>query len=346
MRRLLRWGLRAGLAIVLIVVVLMLPVARNELSCTAPVEAQSYVPLLPEGQRRAEARTLMTYPEWHIVHAYDDYGRVIADGDPHDFGYLRAIGGYWSSLCALTKASGALGGVDGSTKQLVYVIGVSFTAELLLKAVYEETLGRIATWIGGRERAPLDELSARQAADYARFLQQTPWYLWDFDGAQAELAAASTGVFRDRERRFALGVENRAKAAYAAAIAAAVAATGNDALTLRMVVTGAFPLPEGAREVGTLPEGPVIETPRYRVLTGMIDRMATQGAEFLEIAGNDDILLTAISPEPEVAGALFSFARQGYGDYRHLILVKVADLASTLRGLSARGLVLEHVHDY
>ena len=343
---LLRWLGRLVLVVVGVVLLLLLPVARTELFCTAPVVANDHVPLLPVEQRRAEARTLMTYPEWHIVHAYDDYARVISTDDPHDFGYLRAIGGYWSSLCDLTEASGAMGGVDAGTKQLVYVIGVSFTVELLAKAAYEETLGRVATWIRGRERAPLDDLSARQAADYARFLQQTPWYLWDFEASQAELAAASTGVFSDRERLAALGVENRGKAAYAGAIAAAVAATGNDELRLRMVVTGLDALPGNVSEVEMLPEGRVIDTPRYRVLTHLLEDMTADGAEFVEIAGNDDILVTVTSPEPTVEGALFSFPRQGYGDYRHLMLVKVPELAETLRGLPDRGLTLEHIHDY
>ena len=42
--------------------------------------------LLDAEWQRAESRTLTTYPEWHIVHAYDDYARVITDGDPHEFG--------------------------------------------------------------------------------------------------------------------------------------------------------------------------------------------------------------------------------------------------------------------
>lgn len=97
---------------------------------------------------------------------------MIRDGDPHDYGFLRGIGGFWSSLCALSQASGAHGGVDGGTKQMVYVIGTSFTLELALKAAYEETLGRVATWIRGPDHAATDVISARQAADYAAFLRQ------------------------------------------------------------------------------------------------------------------------------------------------------------------------------
>lgn len=349
MRRLLRWLLRGLLVLALLVLALLAPVGYTELACRPQGQAQPHASLLPEADHRPESRMLMTYPEWHIVHAYDDYARVIQDQDPHDYGFLRGIGGFWSSLCALSRASGPHGGVDGGTKQMVYVIGVSFTAELLLKAAYEETLGRVATWIRGPEHAAADVISARQAADYAAFLRQTPWYRWDFRRDAAELQGAGDS-FRDHERALALGSEFRAKAAYAKVIEGAVANVGADALRLKMVVSG---LPDGFLAthpditlVQTLPKGMVIETPRYAALTALLAEMAGAGADFVEIAGNDDIMFTALSDQPAQPGALTSMARQGHGDSRHLMAVKVTDLAETLRGLGAAGLRLEHVHDY
>lgn len=44
------------------------------------------------------------------MHAYADYAEVIRTGNPQDFGFLSAIGGFWSSTCALSKASGPHGG--------------------------------------------------------------------------------------------------------------------------------------------------------------------------------------------------------------------------------------------
>jgi hypothetical protein len=345
-----RWLKRLVLLAVLLVIGLMAPVGYNELACIPKAKPQDDAAILSTEHHREEARTLMTYPEWHIVHAYDDYAQVIGAGDPHDFGYLRAIGGFWSSLCALSGATADHGGFAWETKQMVYVIGVSFTAELLAKAAYEETLGRAATWLRGQERAPLDDLSADQARAYAQFLQQVPWYKWDFTGDAADLSANATGSLRDTERRIALGLEYRAKAAYAQVIAGAVAQVGADALTLRMIVSGLTEAQlgelDGVRVVGLRPEGTEIETPRYRELTRLLARMAEQGATFVEIAGNDDILFTALSDQSEVDGAIHSFARQGYGDTRHLILVRTANLADRLRGLGQGALTLEHIHDY
>jgi len=341
-----KWLKRLAFVLVLLVAALLAPVGYVEVACKGePVTADPYDPLLPPEWHRAEGRTLMTYPEWHIVHAYDDYGQVITEGDPHDFGYLRAVSGFWGSLCALSEASPAHGGFDWTTKQTIYVIGVSFTAELMLKAAYEETVGRVYTWFRGPERATLDDLSARQARDYAEFLQQTPWYKYDFRADIAEQAAASQGTPRDNERRLALGLEFSAKQAYAGVIEDAVAGVGADALRLRMVVQATpeqLAALEGVELVEERPEGLVLETPRYRQLTGLMREMAARGVDFVEIAGNDDIMLTALADAP-LDGALWSRARQGYGDTRSLVLLEVTELADFLR---ANGETVEHVHDY
>ncbi len=343
MRRLWKWFKRGLFALVLLVIGLLVPVAYNELACVTEQSGETYTPLITEAEwQRPESRTLTTYPEWHIVHAYDDYAKVISTGDPHDFVFFRAIRGFWSSLCALSEASGGHGGFTTTSKQTIYTIGVSFTAELLAKAAYEEIPGRLFAMIDGDRRAPLEDISARQAADYATFLQQTPWYKWNFTRDVAELKANATDRPRDRERAIALGFEYEAKQAYAGVIAAAVAGTGEDKLRLRMILSGIDPaeLPGNVTFITERREGIEIETPRYRKLTNILVELAGKGADFIEIAGNDDILFTAITATPP-PDALYTFPRQGYGDIRALFMVKVSDLADSLRGLT-----IEHIHDY
>lgn len=350
MRRVLQWLLRLVLVLAVLLIGVILPVGYVEFACKGDRATQPYTAVLPLEHHRAEARTLLTYPEWHIVHAYDDYAKMIEDGDPHDFGYFKAIRTYWSSLCALKKRSLAHGGMDTETKQLVYVIGVSFSAELLAKAAYEETLGRVATWVRGKDHSPLDDLSAQQAAEYANFLQQVPWYKWDFAAAIATLDVAKTSSFRDRERRFALGREFAAKSAYAGVIAGAVATVGADELTLRMIVEGADK--EVLKQNGWVtviaerPEGLEIETPRYRALTDLLIKMSALNLVIVEMAGNDDIMFTAISAVPSHPSAIISVPRQGYGDHRHLFMVKTFALLGTISQMGNGLTQVEHVHDY
>ena len=346
-----KWLLKRAVIILLLLVIgLLAPIGYIELACRPEGGGPEYAAILPPDQHRPEGRTLLTYPEWHIVHAYDDYAKVISTGDPHDYKYLPAIGGFWASLCSLSKASGPHGGFPSEYKSTVYTIGVSFTAELLAKGLYEETIGRMATLIRGETRAPLDDLTAQQAAEYAQFLRQVPWYQWDFTQDATDISDITTEVFRDHERRFAVGLEYKAKAGYASVIAAAVANMEPDALRLRMILTGLGAVDLAAFDdvdvIAMRPDGIEIETPRYRALTELLLQWAKAGGDFVEIAGNDDILFTVTS---EVAGldeALYSFGRQGYDDTRNLILLPVSKLAVVLRGLDERGLTLEHIHDY
>ena len=201
--------------------------------------------------------------------------------------------------------------------------------------------------VRGDVRSPLDVVSADQARRYAQFLQQVPWYKWDFRADVAELEEKRGETRRDHERRFALGAEYSVKSLYAGVIENAVASVGADDLTLRMIVSGDLPAGlEGVTRIGATQGGTEIETPRYRALTGLIARMAAGGVDFVEIAGNDDIMLTVLSDDPDLTGALMSMPRQGYGDTRHLLLVKVNRLGELLRALDTSGLRLEHIHDY
>lgn len=350
MRRLWRWVKLLAALLVLAVVGLLSPVAYSEVMCRPTGEPDPSQAKLGPAHHRLESRTLLTYPEWHIVHAYEDYARVVETGDPHEYQFITGIAGFWGSLCTLSKATGELGKVDGATKQMVYVIGVSFTAELLAKAAYEETLGRLFAALRGPDRAPLDDLSAQQAKDYAEFLQQVPWYKWDFRADAQALADYGAQGLRDRERRISLGLEYRTKATYAEIIAAAVSEVGADALTLRMIVDGttieALTRLNGVTVVGETGSGIEIETIRYRALTHLMQGMADAGVEFIEIAGNDKIMFTIVSDAALHPRAIYSDARQGFGNYRHLILTEVADLASDIRALDGGTERLEHIHDY
>ena len=349
MRILWRWTKRLALVLILLVVLLLAPIGYTEVACRGEVKEDGYRPLLDDPSwQRDESRTLTTYPEWHIVHAYDDYAQVVASGDPHEFGFLRAISGFWTSLCPLAKEAGRMGGFTSESKMTIYTIGVSFTAELLAKAAYEETLGRLFAALRGDQRAALDDLSAEQAAGYAEFLQQVPWYKWDFEADAAALRSSATEALRDRERAFALGLEYGVKAVYAEVIAGAVEGIGADELRLRSVVAGlsrgelaAIP---GVEIVGEVEAGLVIETDRYRAFTHLLEQLAVAEADMVEIAGNDEVMFTALADQPSINGALYSFQRQGHGDWRHLVVVPVPDLLARLRDLS--GARLEHVHDY
>lgn len=352
-RKLLKWI--AGLLVVL-VVVLAGPIAYVELACHAPVTSGAYTPLIsdPAFQRR-EANTYLTYPEWHIVYAYDGLAEALKTGDEHEFAYIPSIWNFWKSTCALTEVADRHGGADSQTRTMIYTIGASFTLEMGMKAAYEETIGRIFAGIRGPVKTGQDEMAAAMASDYASFLRQTPWYRYDFDAKVDELwAAPFTDNLRGWERRLALGTEWKAKTLYASAIAAGVAATGEAKLEIRSVVTGLTKellaeIPD-VKVISEGPDGIVIETPRYDRFTRILAEITISGGQIREIAGNDEIMVSAtVEPDKEYAGpgdVIARLGREGFINDRVLATMKVTDLATLLAGQPLADPGVEHVFDY
>jgi hypothetical protein len=94
-----------------------------------------------------------------------------------------------------------------------------------------------------------------------------------------------------------------------------------------------------------------IETPRYRAFTEVLAGLAERGRDIVEIAGNDDVLITVLAPPGLMAGKLgkqlFEVPVQARPGWRRVGLdVRVASLAAAIRQLRRDGMELEHVYDY
>ena len=349
---------RRAVACVLIAIVLLLcPIAYVELGCRAPAGAQAYEPLITDPAfRRTETNTYLTYPEWHIVFAYDGLAQSLKTGDEHHFDYLRSVAGFWSSTCALMRVARAQGGAETNTRMMIHTIGASFTAEMLAKAAYEETIGRLTAWLRGPRKTPQDAVIAAMASDYAAFLRQTPWYRYPFHQKARELWAAPIEQFaRGWERRLGIGLEFEAKRVYARVLGAAVAATGQAELSIRSVVTGidaaALARIPGVKTIGRRSAGIEIETPRYDRFTRILAEIARQGGAIREIAGNDDIMVSMTVPEGTAGSirhgtVLVIIKRDAVPGERLLVRVGMADLAMFLNAYPLGDPGLEHVFDY
>ncbi len=352
--RIAKWPL-AALAVFLLL--LLAPVGYVEFACRGTPAAQGYQPLITDTAfQRREANTYLTYPEWHIVYAYDGLAESLKGGDEHAFNYAASVTRFWSATCALMRVADAHGGADWATRSMIHTIGVSFALEMALKAAYEETIGRATAWLRGGNKTPQDQAVAAMAIDYAAFLRQTPWYQYPFARERQKLwAAPMNGFFRGWERRLGVGIEFSAKAAYARVIAGAVAATAPAQLSIRSVVSGLE-----ASELSGIPDVTIvgarsgaveIETPRYDLFTRILVEIARRGGEVQEIAGNDDIMLTLTVPEGDDAGlrrgsVIMRLKRDVIRGDRVLVDLKVSELASMLREFSLGDPGLEHVFDY
>jgi len=341
----------------------LVPIVYVETRCTAPLPGEaSAAPFhsrLPgQAGRRGEARTWLTYPEWYIVYSADSYARYLgAGGRPSGYGYFGQISGFWSGLCAVNRASAPAGGA-GDAKVMLYTIGLSFSAEMLVKAAYENTLGRLSEWIGGHRSAD-DAYNAEIWRHYGAFMHETPWYRFPFGRAFSGLWTTESGgtPVRHWERRIALSLEYGVKAGYAGLIGWASGATlGRDELTLRFVAHAEparlAAIDRRLRPVARLGHGlTAVEAPRYAQFTDILVHLSQTPVEISEIAGNDDIFVTLLVPAayrpPEGAQAILEVPLEERPGWRRLgLTVKVPRLLGLIRQARSGGAELEHVYDY
>ncbi len=333
------------------------PILYVETTCgadgAAPTPSRT---LLAPTERRSEARTWLTYPEWHIVYSAESLGKhLLAGGKPSDYRYMRDVGAFWRSTCAVNRIAAARP-EGGDAKVMIYTIGLSFSVEMAIKAAWENTIGAFFEWASGHASAD-DRHAALVQADYAAFMHQVPWYEYGFGKALSGLWSTSEPKQHARhwERRLALSMEYGVKAGYAKAIGAASGATlGRDQLTLRFV-TPASPAAVAAIDPRLKPirrtsDGQtVVEAPRYAVFSQLLEKMAAANVPITDISGNDEIFLTALVPDRMRVPGVPAFT-MALGDRpgwkRAGVTVRVADLGATMRVVKAGGGTVEHVHDF
>jgi hypothetical protein len=359
-----RWAKRVAGALPVVILILAAPVLWIETACTTAREPGTLtrVPLVAErGYARRESDSYLSFPEWHIVYAYEDLAGVLRRGEPSDFAYDRQIGRFWTSLCRLTRVVSARGAVGTDTKVMLYTIGWSFTAELAIKGAYETTFGRLFEWRRGPGRTAEDEFVAQDMDAYARFLRQTPWYEYPFGRRLLALRSTPLGgkaLARKLERRVVVSLEYGTKAVYGALIGyASGRALGGADLEIHSVVRALdgsdAPREPEMRIVRELGEGrTLIRTPRSQAYTDLLVRLARRGRDVVEIAGNHRILVTVLAPPgtlPPLSGVvpLFEAPIQSRPSTRRVGLdVPVEQLAATIRALEPAGIAVEHVYDY
>lgn len=357
--------MRAAVGLGLLAAGLSAPVLWVEGVCTAPPDALARTPAAlvdAPGYARRESDSYLSFPEWHIVYAYEDLAGVLRRGDESDFAYGRQIAGFWRSLCGLNRVVASRGGAGADTKVMLYTIGWSFTAELALKGAYENTAGRAFEWLRGRGKTAEDEFAAGDMQAYALFLRQTPWYEYPFASRIAafwrDTPLRGPDLPRKLERRAVFTLEYGARAVYGALIGwASATALGASDVEIQTIVVG-LDASDAARDpritiVRPLGAGrTLIRTPRYRAFTDVVVGLARQGRDVAEIAGNHRILVTVLAPRaplPPLPGAtaLFEVPIQSRPDRRRVGLdVAVEHLAAAIRAVEKAGASIEHVYDY
>jgi hypothetical protein len=340
-----------------------IPIAIVETRCSAsparPAPEAGFDIATP-GYRRAEGDSYLTFPEWYVVYAYDDLAGVTRQSSESGFDYIESITGFWTSLCGATATAGMIAPVTRDQQVTNYIIGLSFTAEMALKGIYERTIGAVTAFVRGDVRTPEDDFALRLLDDYAAFLRHMPWYRYPFGHELLRfwLETPTTGgnLLRKLERRSALTAEYAGKAVYAEVFGWLAGSSPAD-LRIMSIVDGLddtdLAADQRIRRIAVLDGGfALIETPRHQEFTDIVRALAARGRNFAEIAGNRRILVTVLAPvqasiHPEDANEVFSMSVQARPGWRRLGLdIEVRHLTRLVSAAERQDAVLEHVYEY
>lgn len=370
MRRLFKWFL----VLVVIAVMLAIPGGVMTLACRGELAATGAAPAPPYDEtvasrlgaitdyRRDEERTYLTFPEWFIVYVSQDYGAFLEGYRPSGFPYFSAVWDFWSSYCGVTRTTTANYPMNWPAHVMIYVIGVSHSVEYIFKGLYENTIGRLFEILAFGVRTQEDRYAQEVAADYGRFLNTTPWYQYPFGakliGLWRQTDMSGDGMARKWERKVVLSIEYALKAGYGSLIRVATGATFAPAPESIVALVG--PAPEARLTID--PRVEILERfddglyavrlPRYDGFTAITRRWADRDVPFVEIAGNDEILVTALMREgvrfaTPGATRIFSMSvATRPGRRREGFAVTIPQLSAVLKAIGAAGGTFEHAYDY
>ena len=333
---------------------------------TAPVDAIVRARLdTTKDYRRDEGQTFLTHPEWYIVYSSDEYASWMRTRLPTDFPYLASIGQFWVDYREARALTSNVYPFNGGYHAMLAVIGTSYSLELALKGLYENTIGRFSGWTAGQEQSDEDRFAYEVAADYGRFIHVYPWYKYPFGaklrGLWADLPAWGANPVRKWERKFFLSLEYGIKAVYASVIGMGTAAAyGTEDDRMQLVATGwndslAAAYPAIVQRAKLDSQHVLLAAPRYDVFRDLMLGLARANSplRLTEIAGNDDILITGVAPaawkSPTTSGQVVYSLPLPTDASRHrfAMRVRVPDLLGTLAAIQAENvLTVDHIYDY
>lgn len=315
-----------------------------------------------EGYRKGEEQTFLTVPEWYLVFNPNEYADFLKRGNnPSAFPFWKSIDEYWTLYDRVNALSEGLYPENSQYQLMLWVIGVSTTAEFVAKGFYENTIGRLTRWTAS-EDTPEDLLIQEAHAAYGELIYYEPWYVFPFADYAGRIWTDTPffggNFIRKIERKMMFTAEFAFKALYAKAIGFGSQATygpSQGIVTMHVVgdaqsLSGVDSRLEVLQDFG---DGHLVVTaPRWGGFTEVMPKLVEAGVRFIEINGNDEIVFTTVEPNdqdavPAHARLLFnSMVISPAGLKRSAYIVRIEHLAESLASLNAIGVQLEHIFDF
>lgn len=294
----------------------------------------------PEKDRRPADQTFLTFPEWYLVFSPDEQARYFSHHTATSFPFMAHVNQIWKSYRIV---KGEIVGHFPPNKGyhfMIWVIGSSATAEYTVKSWYEHAVGALTDT--HETITAEDKFNAAFTSDYVRFINDRPWYEYDFTKALKQLWTTTPfsgdHLARKLDRRYILTTELLFKAIYGKLIKIGTGQIYETALPTTAVVTASDSL---------------VYLPRYDKFAGAALQLYQQTGPFKEIAGNRSaILVSVLKPDSTIlqyTKAIPVFEQPlaaEPGRKRVVLATQVEDLGNLLTELKSQQLTPEHVFDY
>jgi FAD/FMN-containing dehydrogenase len=311
-----------------------------------------------KGYYKHEAQSFLTVPEWYLVFNPKEYADFLESGkNPSDFPYYQSIDEYWTLYDRSRKLVSEAYPHNDEYVTMLNVIGVSITMDYTAKMLYENSVGRVFSWFSNGTLSDEEKVITEAQRAYSDMIYDKAWYEFKFmpwvKKVWSESNTANSNWIRKMERTLFFTAEFTFKAAYAKLIEWGAKAAYEEPVTdIYLIVSATDSLQtSGLNVIREQGEKKIISIPRWGAFTKEISKIAGKNLTILEIAGNDEIVVSAIAKNntaPLLNAKLLYTSRIVTAPEleRHVYLVPVRELLTFLKTARAQRIELEHVFDY
>ena len=230
-----------------------------------------------------------------------------------------------------------------------------------IKGLYENSIGRFTEWLSDDQPVAEDKYAQKVAQQYAEFIPYYPWFEFPFFKSLSGLWQ-TTGwygphLIRKWERKLYLSMEYTIKAVYAKVIGAGSHSTYGAASEYVYAALNT-PSPElfnGSKvtKVGpALQNNYIVTLPHEQPFTEATLSLRGSNSHFIDIAGNQSILLTILVPKsweydlPQGNVVFIMDILTQPSVKRVGIQMPVNTLLTSLEELTKEHIIIEHLYDF
>ena len=310
--------------------------------------------------KRGEEQSYLGLPEWYIVFNGDEYAAYLEKNNPSGFPYWQSSKEFWHLKSQVKDIIKDKYPTNMGYEVMLWVIGSSYSIELLIKGLYENTIGRATEALTSAAGTDEDRLIQKFHQQYADFVHVYPWYEFSFFMRLKEFWAESSlvgeNMIRKWERKLFFSIEYLAKSLYSLLIKFGTQLSYEpEATEIYAVIEDHHDQLKAFSNIKIIKSSGAINLvlmPRYDDFRKLANQFSQTNLKFVEIAGNRKIFLTAIADKSadftfdsgDVVG--LSNVPTDSNKERLLISTSVASLTDILSTLQLRKINVEHIFDY